>query len=135
MTLMGALRTTVMVIESQPILRDALATALSAAGMTILAAMADGGEVTSVASSLTPDLILLSIGTPGTSELNILRVLQDTCPHARIITLVTGEMPWQEQAARNQGAHLVLTKSTSCSELLNAIKKITLHGISTSRLQ
>lgn len=132
---MGAVHATVVVIESQPIFRDALTSVLSDEGMTILAATADGRDVVSAASFLTPDLILLSIGTPGNSDFDTLRSLNCKYPRAQIVTLLTGEMPWQEQAARDHGAHLVLTKSTPRSELLNAIKNMTGRCFFTANVQ
>jgi two-component system, NarL family, response regulator len=125
----------IIVVESQPIMRTALSTALSAEGIKVLAEIADSRDVLQVASRLTPDLILFSVNVPSFADLNRISVLRQEIPTASIIALVTGEFRGQFQSALDYGAHLVLTKSASRSELLNALKRVSHKKIYPANVQ
>ena len=119
---MTKLKTSVVIVESQPIMRTALSTALSADGMTVLAEVADSRDTLQVASTLTPDLILFSVNDIDLNDLGRVVLLRAEIPSARIVALITGEFRGQFQSALDHGAHLVLTKSTPRSDLLIALK-------------
>jgi two-component system response regulator EvgA len=117
-------QTSVVIVESQPIMRTALSTTLSNDGMTVLAEVADSRDALQTASSLTPDLILFSVNDINLKDLDRISALRVEIPSSRIVALITGEFRGQFQAAKDHGAHLVLTKSTPRSELLSAIKSM-----------
>ncbi len=117
-------QTSVVVIESQPMMRTALSTAISADGMTVLAEIADSRDALQTASSLAPNLILFSVNDPSLKDFERIFDLRQSLPNTLIVALITGEFTWHFQAAQNYGADLVLTKITPRSELLNAIKKL-----------
>jgi DNA-binding NarL/FixJ family response regulator len=126
----------VMIVESQPMMRSALNTAISAEeGLNVLAEVADSRDVLQTASRLTPDLVLFSVNAPSLADLNRITVLRQEIPATSIVVLITGEFHGQFQAALDHGAHLVLTKSTSRSELLSALKKISYQKIYPANVQ
>jgi DNA-binding NarL/FixJ family response regulator len=113
----------VLIIENQPLMRSALRTTLQAEGFSVVESAWDN-EVIQAAAKLNPDLILFSVGMPGTEdELEAISSLRHALPLASIVALVTGEFSGQEQMALNHGAHIVLVKSVSSSTLVNTIKK------------
>lgn len=126
---------TVVIVESQPMMRTALTTTLSSEGMIVLAALADSRDAQRVVSTLTPDLILFSVNGSSLKELELLSALQQGLPKAQIVALVTGEVHGQYQLALDYGAHLVLTKSTPRSEMLTAIKRMAGQRISPATVQ
>jgi DNA-binding NarL/FixJ family response regulator len=111
-----------MIVESQPLMRTALSTAFSAEGMTVLTEIADSRDALQTASRLTPDLLLFSVKDPSLNDLARISVLRQELPNTSIVALVTGEFYGQVQSALDYGAHLALTKSTPRHELLNAVK-------------
>ena len=117
-------KTSVMIVESQPMMRTALSTALMADGMTVIAEIADSRDALHTASRLTPDLILFSVNDINLKDLDRISALRVEIPSSRIVALITGEFRGQFQSAKDHGAHLVLTKSTPRSELLSAIKSM-----------
>ncbi|MEP7134165.1 MAG: response regulator [Chloroflexota bacterium] len=128
-------QTSLMIVESQPMMRTALSTALSAEGMTVLAEVADSQDALQVASRLTPDLILFSVKDPNFSDLGRISVLRQELPNTLIVALITGEFRGQFQSALDYGAHLVLTKSTPRYELLNAIQQMVQQKVYPASLQ
>jgi DNA-binding NarL/FixJ family response regulator len=114
----------VIVIESQPLMRKAISTALTTEGFDVIAELSESAQATKIASKHNPGLILLAINTSSPCELNAITVLRKTLPTASIIALITGEFPGQDQTVLDHGADLVLSKSSSRSELLSAIKQL-----------
>ena len=114
----------IVIVESQPLMRSALNTTLSAEGMTILAVLANSEQVVRTASILTPNLILFSLSIPGWDDLQVISTLRKELPSVLILALVTGEFREQEQAAQEHGAHMVLTKTVPRSELIKTVKRL-----------
>jgi len=111
----------VMIIESQPLMRTALSTALAVEGITILAELSCREEVTSHLLGQRPDMILFSLYTTEQAELAVISSLREAFPETAVAVLVTGEQKGQKQAAKAHGAQLVLDKTASRASLLAAL--------------
>jgi DNA-binding NarL/FixJ family response regulator len=121
-------RTSVLVIESHPLMREALCAAIAnEPGFTLAAQLASTEEAVPTAVTLQPDMILIALGNPGRDDLHTLSVLRQALPAVPILALTTNEVLNQEQAALELGASRVLTKAASRSELIH-----TLHTLRTS---
>jgi DNA-binding NarL/FixJ family response regulator len=128
-------QTSIVIVESQHLMRTALSTAISADGMKVLAEIEDSRDTLQIASKLTPDLILFSVNGSSLKELETLSALRQGLPNTAIVALVTGEFRGQFQSALDYGAHLVLTKSTPRLDLLNALKDVSQKKIVPATLQ
>lgn len=113
--------TSVMIIESQPLMRTALSTALSAEGITILAELARSEEVVPHHLNQRPDLILFSLYSTEQAELEEISSLRKAFPQTAVAVLVTGETDGQGQAAVVHGAQLVIDKTAPRACLLAAL--------------
>jgi DNA-binding NarL/FixJ family response regulator len=86
------------------------------------------------AQELQPDLILLDIGLPTTSGLEVARRIRECSPQSKILFVSENHSPDIAEEALGTGARGYLVKSDAASELLPAIKAV-LEGkrfISTS---
>jgi DNA-binding response OmpR family regulator len=64
-----------------------------------------------------PDIVLLDIGLPGLSGLEVLKRSRDLCPHAHVI-MVSGYTDGEtEETARAHGAKAYITKPFDFSDL------------------
>jgi DNA-binding NarL/FixJ family response regulator len=113
----------ILIIEDQPLMRNALRVTLQAAGFGVVESCWDD-QILETTCHLTPDLILFSVGTPATNNLQAISLLRKKIPNTSIVAFITGEFPGQEQSALDHGAHLVIQKATSRSALVNTIKKL-----------
>ena len=127
-------RTTILVIENHPIMREALNTAI-AAEPDLDVAKTSNSDIQAFKLSLSekhdifflgskPDIVLLALGNPGEDDLQTLRTLQKQLLGTPILALTSNEVPEQEQAALAYGASAVLTKAASRSELLDTLRSI-----------
>ena len=71
-----------------------------------------------------PDIILLALGNPGQSDLLALSSLREKLLDTPILALTRDEVPGQEQAALQYGAHKVPKKTASRGELLHTLRSI-----------
>ena len=110
-----------MIVEQQPMMRTALSTTLTSAGMNVLEELRDGTQAVELALKLTPNLIVFSIRVPSLEDLQCISALRKQTPATRILALVTGEFSGQENAALDHGAHRVLTKTAHRTEILSTV--------------
>lgn len=115
----------ILIVEQQPIMRTALSTALTSAGMNVLDEVTDGKQALTLASKRTPNLILYSIRVPSLDDLNYISTLRQEYPNTRILALVTGEFSGQINAALSYGAHRVLEKTAHRTEILSTVQAMT----------
>lgn len=122
----------VVVVENQPLMLTALSSALTSAGMNVLAEVRELKFASQFIQGLRPDVILLSVGDPSLDEFFIITTLRKELPSASILVLITGEFRGQDLAVLEYGAHMVLKKSLPRPELLDAIHKLAQRQRSSS---
>lgn len=111
-----------LIVEQQPMMRTALSTLFSSAGMMVVGEVTNGREALQAASKLSPDLILFSVRIPSLEDLQHISTLRKEFPNTRILAMVTGEFRGQENTALNHGAHRVLAKTAHRTEILNTVR-------------
>jgi DNA-binding NarL/FixJ family response regulator len=115
----------VLVIESHPMMRAAICAAIAdEPDLTIGAISSNGADVRQMAETLRPDLILLSLGNPGLTDISVLASLHAALPLTPILALTSNEVPGQEQAALDNGAQAVLTKTAPRAELVRTLQQL-----------
>jgi two-component system, NarL family, response regulator DevR len=129
---MESLPASVLVIESHPIMRTALCTAIAEEpGLRV--AEPNGSDPQSLTISVLGniydlphnlDIILLALGNPGQKELDVLAALHRLQPGIPVLALTSDEVPGQEQAALEAGAQAVLAKSASRGEIIHALQEM-----------
>lgn len=121
---MNAAYASVLVIESHPLLREALCTAISdEVDLRVGMQAANGAEALQMLRVILPDIILFALSKPGSEELNALKLLKQSLPKIPILALTSAEVPGQEQIALEAGAYAVLTKAASRAELINKLRE------------
>jgi len=122
----------VLIIESHPMMRSALCTAI-AAEPDLKAVALDFTTKESMNISIIddvlffpskPDIILLALGNPGRNELEVLSALCKTLPCTPILALTNNEVVGQEEAALDHGAQAVLTKAAPRAELIRVLREL-----------
>ena len=121
---MDATYASVLVIESHPLLREALCAAISdEPDLRVGMQAASGAEALQMFRIILPDIILFAVGKPELDNLNALRTLRQSLPETPILALTSNEVPGQEQRVLEAGAGAVLTKSASRAELIGKLRE------------
>jgi DNA-binding NarL/FixJ family response regulator len=89
----------------------------------VVATASDGRALLDVATSLTPDVIVLDIGMPLLNGLEAGRQLKKKMPTVKLIFLTMHQDPDLAVEAMRSGASGYLLKTSASSELLHAIQE------------
>jgi DNA-binding NarL/FixJ family response regulator len=117
--------TSVVVIESHPLMRAALCAAIAdEPDLTIAAISADGHDILAMADALHPDVILFALDAAGAEDLEALKSLREKLPSVSILALMSEESTGMEQAALESGARAILSKAAPRNEILSALRKL-----------
>jgi len=93
-------------------------------GLEVVGEAADGAEAIARALELKPDLILLDIGLPNLSGLEVARRLGDMLPASKIIFLTQNCDAELMAHCLGRGARGYVVKADAGSELLPAIEEV-----------
>jgi DNA-binding NarL/FixJ family response regulator len=124
----------VLVIEKNPLMREALYAAIVGEPDLMIAAQAVScadvmDMVVTIKENVVllafkPDIILLTIGNPSLQELQTLITLRTSLPLTPILALTMEEFEIQGKVALEAGASAVLRKSAPREELICALRKL-----------
>ncbi len=114
----------VMIVDDNPDDRFLLNSRLSTDDrIRIVGEASSARYVIDQAALLQPDVIVLDMRMPGMSGLEALPELKERCPSARIVA-VSGINDSTLQQSRDAGADLHVVKSSSMSEVLDAVLRL-----------
>ena len=112
------------IIEDQPTIKENVITFLKARSDFILTSDSDSAEefLKQVSHYPEPDIILLDIGLPGISGIEAIPLIKEKLPTADIIMLTTYEEDDIIFSALSAGACSYISKRTSLSKIVDAMK-------------
>src|SRR5829696_5328642 len=114
----------VLLAEDQAMVRGALSALLGLEGdITVVAEVARGDEVVSVAEVTRPDVALLDIEMPGIDGLQAAAALREHLPSCRVLMLTTFGRGGYLRRAMASGAVGFLLKDSPATELAAAIRR------------
>lgn len=128
-----ATTTRVMLVDDHPLLRTAVAQAISAPDMTVVAEAGTAEEALAVASEVSPDLLLLDINLPGSSGLDLIRELRRRVPETKIVMLTVSTLQREADEALLNGAIGYLTKDLAPDALRRAVRSIQVGQLAMPR--
>src|SRR6266576_115253 len=112
----------VLVVDDFPLVREALAVALSRNGdIDVVGQAADGIDALEQAHALQPDVVVLDLRMPRMSGLVALTRLTTELPHVRVLLLTACEEPDTVIDAVSAGAAGFVTKRVTGTELADAV--------------
>jgi len=115
----------VLVADDHPVVREGVRRILQeAVEIEIVGEVGRGDEVEPAVRRLKPDVLVLDIGMPGPSFLDVLGAVATARPETR--TLILSAQPEEEYAVRalRGGATGYLTKGYSPADLLEAVRRV-----------
>lgn len=120
----GADRTTirVMIVDDHPLVRAAVRQAISAPDVEMVAEAASAEEAIVTAPIVRPDVLLLDIGLPAMSGVQLVRELAPRLPDTRIVMLTVSSADRDIVDAICYGAVGYLTKDLMPEALLRSVR-------------
>ncbi|HSB11568.1 MAG TPA: response regulator [Blastocatellia bacterium] len=112
---------TVLVVDDEPSVRDALELILSDSGYFVLASMS-GRDALGKAHRQRIDVAIVDVELPDMSGLDVLRHLREKDPGLQVIVITANPTPAIVQEARKRGAADCLHKPFHPADIVDAIQ-------------
>lgn len=109
----------ILVVDDEPVVRALLTAALEPTGSRLVEAV-DGSEALDVAWREHPDVVLLDVGLPKLSGIDVCRALK-TSPTPPHVILITGDA--QADGIEASGADGVIAKPFLPAELVDQVER------------
>jgi DNA-binding NarL/FixJ family response regulator len=114
----------VLIVDDQPLTREALAGLLGSSGFAIAGWAGDGRVAIERATELQPDLIVLDLTMPEMGGLTALPLLRRAAPEAEIVVLTASEDDGALLAAIRGGASGYLLKTESPDRIVGFLQGV-----------
>ena len=111
----------VLIVDDHAHYRRTARRALQRDGWTIAGEAGDGEEGLRAARELEPDVVLVDVGLPGASGLEIAKRLTDELPDIAVVVISTQDPGDYEELATANGARGFLAKADLTSAALAAV--------------
>lgn len=113
------------IAEDQRLIRELLAQVLGREGdFEVVAQAASGREAIALVRSAAPDVLVLDVGLPDMSGVEVARALRNGQPKLAIVALSVHEEPYFVQQMIQAGADGYVVKSAALTELVQAIRAV-----------
>jgi DNA-binding NarL/FixJ family response regulator len=115
----------ILAVDDHPVLREGLAAMIaSQQDMVLVAEAGTGKEAVALFEKHVPDITLLDLKLPDMNGIDVLRVIRQSHPEARIIVLTTYLADSQALRALKAGAQGYLIKAGLRTDLLDTIRAV-----------
>jgi DNA-binding NarL/FixJ family response regulator len=110
-----------LIVDDHPGFRRSAARSLGAAGWEVVGEAEDGAGALRAAERCEPDVVLLDVGLPDISGIEVARRLHEQAPDLDIVVTSTHEGADYDELALESGARGFLSKLEISSETLEAL--------------
>jgi DNA-binding NarL/FixJ family response regulator len=119
----------ILLVDDHQLVRDGLHSRLGETpGIEVVGEAGTGSEALSLAAELRPDLVLLDIGLPDMSGLDVAAQLADVAPGSRALMLSMYDNREYVISAIRAGAAGYVLKDASSKEIITAIRAVAAGG-------
>jgi two-component system, NarL family, response regulator NreC len=120
------MKTSVLIVDDHPLLRDGLRQALERAGdVTVVGQASTGAAAVQLALARKPDLIVMDLHLPDLSGVEATRQILAALPETKVVVFSGDAQREQVDAALQAGACGYILKKSVADELLQALRLVT----------
>ncbi len=119
----------VIIADDHPMVREGLASMLTAKGIEIVGEASTGREAIELVKSVKPSVVLMDVRMPDLDGLEACRLLHRDQPDLPVIIVTTYENPAYMAKAVSAGAAGYILKGTTRDELLQAVRAVSEGGM------
>lgn len=118
------MKTSILIIDDHPIVRDGIAKTLTATGFGPISEAASTQEAIAAITHHNPDLIIVDINLPDGSGIEVISWARKNSDTVRIIVLTLNDELNLVAACAQAGAQAFIAKSAPASELVSAVRHV-----------
>jgi DNA-binding NarL/FixJ family response regulator len=116
----------VLIVDDHERFRRTARRMLEADGWNVVGEAADGESAIAAATTVDPDVVLLDVGLPDISGLEVARQLSDQLPRLAVVVISTHDSTDYRDLALANGARGFLAKTALTGQALDAV--LVAHG-------
>jgi DNA-binding NarL/FixJ family response regulator len=120
-------RTRIILVDDHDLVRESLRTSLGAE-FDVVASVSTGVEVLPAVSEHQPEVVLLDLGLPDRSGLEVIVDLKQHAPAVRILVVTMHNDPVLVDSALHSGADGFVPKNAGLQELCEAVREVAAGG-------
>ena len=114
----------VMLVDDRPLIRNGIASLLSAHGHEVVGEASDGREALDIVGQVSPEIVLMDIRMPRMNGLEATRLIKAQYPDIKIVMLTVSDDENDLFEAVKSGAHGYLLKDLEASQFFEALDAI-----------
>ena len=115
----------ILITDDHHLFREGLSRVLNdIPGMVVIASLNRGEDALARVVDLKPDVILMDVNMPGMGGVEATRQVREKYPQVQVLMLTVSEQETDLFAAIRAGAHGYLLKSSTSTELADAIQRV-----------
>lgn len=114
----------VLISDDHELIRIALTSVLSAAGMDVVASCGNGAEAIAATEALNPDVVIMDLSMPGIDGAEATRQILSIVPTTKVIILTARDHGEATDAALAAGALAVVFKDLGAQAVVAAIEAL-----------
>lgn len=114
----------VLLVDSQPIVRDAVRAVVEGCGHQVVGEADNGQEALLQCRDLAPDIVILELAIPRLGGLDVLRRLRASTPSLRLVVFSAQDSSLYASRSLHVGADAFVSKSDPASELERALAAV-----------
>jgi DNA-binding NarL/FixJ family response regulator len=111
----------ILIVDDHEGFRRSASRSLAAAGWEVVGEAKDGKAALETAESLVPDIVLLDVGLPDVSGIEVARRLRERLPEVAVVMISTHDRADYGELALASGARGFLSKLDLSSQALEAL--------------
>jgi len=119
----------IIVVDDHKIIREGMEAMLAGTEIQLIGSAATANELFVVLKEEVPDVVLLDLGLPGTSGLEVARMLNRDHKQIRVVVLTANNTEHNLISSVKAGVKGFLDKNCSRQELLEAIREVASGGV------
>ena len=120
----GVLPRRILIVDDEPLIRWCIAETLGTAGHGITAAQDAASALQALTDMPEPDVILLDLRLPDSSDLSLLERIRTIAPAAAVVVMTAFGTPEITTEALRLGARAVLTKPFDMQDLEHVVSAL-----------
>lgn len=121
--------TRVVVVDDHPMMREGTrATLEQQDDLAVIGVAGDGAEALRMSDALRPDILLLDLGLPDMSGIQVARQVRASSPEVGVVVLSAHDTLGNLRSLKDLGVRGFLSKLASSEELVGAVRRVAAGG-------
>jgi two-component system response regulator DesR len=118
----------VLIVEDEPMLREALAQMLGDKGLRVVGLARNGVDAVALAPELRPDVVLMDLRMPGMDGIEATKQIRQALPRTQVLVLSAYDDPGLHRSAEEAGVFCYMVKGCAPQLIIDMVERAWGHA-------